>query len=202
MCGGRRLFPAILFDIGALPEPAAHSFELSSSSFYVDVGIKTPRSSCWQGKHFAHWASLRPQNLMEDFLDRLQRISWEWMEFCTCSHPPFLSLSNLITEIENIANFHRSAGEALWLLSDLGIKKGPILNTHKPVRSCQTGKKPEFHPLWVAARKWENAHYTRIPSEDLAALFGLNSPPQKEPGQLKPHSKQTTGKVQRGKWRR
>lgn len=34
MCGGQR----ILFDIGALPEPAAHSFELSSSSFYVDAG--------------------------------------------------------------------------------------------------------------------------------------------------------------------
>lgn len=38
VCGGRRLFPTLLFDIGALPEPAAHSFELSSSSFYVDAG--------------------------------------------------------------------------------------------------------------------------------------------------------------------
>lgn len=38
MCGGQRLFPTILFAIGALPEPAAHSFELSNSSFYVDAG--------------------------------------------------------------------------------------------------------------------------------------------------------------------
>lgn len=36
--------------------------------------------------------------------------------------------------------------EDSWLLGDKGIKKGPILNILKSVHSCQTAKKPEFHP--------------------------------------------------------